>query len=142
VRKTYLPYSLNFWKSNIELSWRPDRSHAPTVQGTAPIVPYDPEANNSNDLLDFPTYDGGVDSHDALRRITDIISFTKKPCKPTLAESITWPHATAVLVQSATTSEVVTRSHTAIRSTLHVSNPNIYPLQYLTPIRSGVFRSA
>ena len=71
-------------------------------------IPNDPQADNSNDLLDFPTYDGGVDSHFALPRITDIISFTKKPCIPTLAESITWPHATADLVWSSTTSEVVT----------------------------------
>jgi hypothetical protein len=95
---------------------------------TASIVPNDIAADNSNDLLDFPTYDGGVDSHDAPRRITDIISFTKKPCNPTLPESITWPNATADLVHTGTTSEVVTPWHTR-----HQVYSSCLQPQYLSP---------
>jgi hypothetical protein len=76
---------------------------------TASIVPNDIAADNSNDLLDFPTYDGGVDSHDAPRRMTDIIPFPKKRRKKTLAKALTWPDATADLVHTGTTSEAVTQ---------------------------------
>ena len=72
-------------------------------------IPNDLQTDNSNDLLDFPTYDGGVDSYLGLHRMTEIILFPKKRPKKTLAKALTWPDATADLVRSATTSEVVTR---------------------------------
>jgi hypothetical protein len=77
--------------------------------GTILTIPNDPQADNSNDLLDFPTYDGGVDSYLALNRMTDIIPFPKKRRKKTLAKALTWPNATADLVHTGTTSEVVTQ---------------------------------
>ena len=67
------------------------------------------QGDNSNDLLDFPTYDGEVDSYLVLHRMTEIILFPKKRRKKTLAKALTWPDATADLVRSATISEVVTR---------------------------------
>jgi hypothetical protein len=44
-----------------------------------------------------------------LHRMNEIILFPKKRRKQSFAKAIAWPDATADLVRSATTSEVVTR---------------------------------